>query len=129
MNYPDDLKYSKDHEWIRIEDNVATIGITAYAQEQLGDIVYVELPPEGEEFSKNDTFGVLESVKAVSDCYSPLSGTIQEVNNLLTDNPELVNEDCYGEGWIIRIELMDEKELEGLLDNDQYAEFVKEEVS
>jgi glycine cleavage system H protein len=129
MNYPDDLKYSKDHEWIKIEGNVATIGVTAYAQEQLGDIVYVELPPEGEEFSKNDTFGVLESVKAVSDCYSPLSGTIKEVNNLLNDNPELVNEDCYGEGWIIRIELIDEKELEGLMDNDEYAEFVKEEVS
>lgn len=129
MNYPDDLKYSKDHEWVKVEGNVATIGVTAYAQEQLGDIVYVELPPEGEEFSKNDTFGVLESVKAVSDCYSPISGMIQEVNNLLNDNPELVNEDCYGEGWIMRLEIADEKELDGLMNSDEYAEFVKEETS
>lgn len=129
MNYPDDLKYTRDHEWIRIEGDVATIGVTEYAQEQLGDIVYVELPPEGEEFSKNDTFGVIESVKAVSDCFTPLSGTVTETNNLLSENPEMINEDCYGEGWMIRLELMDDKETEGLLDNTQYAEFVKEEIS
>lgn len=129
MNYPDDLKYTKDHEWVRVDGDIITVGVTEYAQEQLGDIVYVELPPEGEEYSATETYGVLESVKAVSDCFAPVSGTIKEVNSILADSPELVNEDCYGEGWMIRMELKDKAELDQLLDPTQYAEFVKEELS
>ena len=129
MNYPDNLKYTKDHEWIRIEGNTATIGVTEYAQEQLGDIVYVELPQEGEEFDVSETFGVLESVKAVSDCFAPLSGEIKEANSVLTESPEIVNDDCYGEGWIIRLKIKNKDELSKLLDHVQYEEFVKEELS
>ncbi len=128
MNYPDDRKYTKDHEWITIQGDTATIGVTQYAQEQLGDIVYVELPQIGEEFSKGDTFGVLESVKAVSDCFVPVSGTITEVNDVLTESPEIVNEDAHGEGWMIRMEVSDRSELDGLMDHAQYEAFVKEET-
>jgi len=127
MNIPDDLKYTKEHEWVRIEGKIATIGITDYAQEQLGDIVYAELPKEGEEIAKEVTFGALESVKAVSDCYVPLTGKIIEVNSGLSDNPEMVNDDCYGEGWLIRIEFTDKSDLDTFLDHEQYKAFVKEE--
>lgn len=127
MNIPDDLKYTKEHEWVRIEGNIATIGVTDYAQEQLGDIVYVELPQEGEEVTKDETFGVLESVKAVSDCYSPVSGTVVEANTVLAENPETVNEDPYGEGWMIKIEMSDPSEAEGLMDHEAYKAFLAEE--
>ncbi len=129
MNIPDDLKYTKDHEWLRIEGNVATVGVTDHAQSQLGDIVYVELPQAGEEFAKGDTFGVLESVKAVSDCFTPLGGKVVEINDVIVESPETVNEDCYGEGWMIKIELSDKGELAGLLDHAQYEAFVKEETA
>ena len=129
MNIPDDLKYTKDHEWIRIEGAVATIGVTDYAQDQLGDIVYVELPQVGEKFSKGDTFGVLESVKAVSDCFVPLTGTIAETNDIIVESPETVNEDCYSDGWMIKIELTEKGELKDLMDHAQYEAFVKEETA
>lgn len=127
MNAPDNLKYTKDHEWIKIEGNTATIGVTDYAQEQLGDIVYAELPEEGETVSKDGTFGVLESVKAVSDCYSPLSGKVLEVNTVLTENPETVNQDPYDDGWMIKVEIANSAELDGLMDNIAYKAFVAEE--
>ncbi|MBT3181877.1 MAG: glycine cleavage system protein GcvH [Deltaproteobacteria bacterium] len=127
MNIPDDLKYTKEHEWVKLEGDTATIGVTHHAQGQLGDIVYVELPTEGEEISKEDTFGSLESVKAVSDCFAPLSGKVIEINNVLSENPETINEDCYEEGWIVKIELSDKSELEELMSDEQYKAFVAEE--
>ena len=129
MNYPDDRKYSKDHEWIMVDGNTVTIGVTEYAAEQLGDIVYVELPQQGEDFAQGDTFGVLESVKAVSDCFAPISGTIAETNDSLADSPEVINEDPHGEGWMVKITIADQRELEDLLDHTAYEEFVKEETS
>ena len=128
MNYPDDRKYTKEHEWVAVNGDIVTVGVTQYAQEQLGDIVYVELPRVGEEFSKGDTFGVLESVKAVSDCFVPVSGTITEVNDTLSESPEIVNDDAHGEGWMIRMEVSDSNELDGLMDHAQYEAFVKEET-
>jgi glycine cleavage system H protein len=127
MHIPDDLKFTKEHEWVRLEGKTATIGITDYAQSQLGDIVYVELPDEGDSVAKDETFGVVESVKAVSDCYAPLSGKVMAVNSPLADSPETLNEDPYGEGWILRIEIADAAETEELLDPTRYAAFVKEE--
>lgn len=127
MELPDDLKYTKDHEWIRVEGNVVTVGITDYAQEQLGDIVFVELPDEGEEIKEGDAFGAVESVKSVSDCLTPVSGKVLEANDLLRDNPETVNEDCYGEGWMLKIEVEDPAPLDELMNNEQYESFVKEE--
>lgn len=129
MNIPDDLLYTKDHEWVRVEGKVATIGVTAYASEQLGDIVYSELPAEGEAVKKDETFGVLESVKAVSDCYAPISGRVSEVNTVLTESPETINEDCYGEGWMIKVEIANAAELGQLMDQKQYADFVAEETA
>ncbi|MDO8461897.1 MAG: glycine cleavage system protein GcvH [Deltaproteobacteria bacterium] len=127
MTFPDDLKYSKEHEWVKVEGNVATIGITDYAQEQLGEIVFVELPSEGEEFAKEDVFGVVESVKSVSDVYAPISGRVIEANDPLTDGPEILNEDSYGEGWIIRMEISDAKELKELMSAKEYEAYIKEE--
>lgn len=129
MNIPDDLRYTKDHEWVRIDGTTATIGVTDHAQEQLGDIVYVELPQVGEEFSRGDTFGVLESVKAVSDCYIPISGKITDANSVITESPEIVNEEPYGDGWMVKIEIADKTELNGLMDHAQYEAFVKEETA
>lgn len=127
MNFPDDLKYTKDHEWVRVDGNIATVGITDHAQHALGDIVYLELPGEGELFSKGDTIGVVESVKAVSDIFTPMSGEVTEVNDPLKEAPETLNEDCYGEGWLYRIELNAIEEMDELMDHTQYAAFVKEE--
>ncbi len=127
MNFPDDLKYTKEHEWVRVKGNVATVGITDWAQDQLGEIVYIELPEEGEEVEKEDTFGVVESTKSVSDLYLPVSGTIVEVNDPLVDSPEMVNEDCYGEGWMIRIEIADKADLDDLMSSEEYEAFIKEE--
>jgi glycine cleavage system H protein len=127
MDFPEDLKYTKEHEWARVEGTVMAIGITEYAQENLGEIVYVELPEEGAEFSQGEAFGVVESTKAVSDLYCPVSGTIVEINDTLVDNPELINEDPYEDGWIIRIEMNDSSELGKLLNASEYAAFIEEE--
>jgi glycine cleavage system H protein len=121
MAYPDDLRYSKEHEWVRAGDGSATIGITSFAADELGDIVFIELPEVGGQLTQFGTFGVVESVKAVSDLYSPVSGTVVEVNEALRDAPELLNSDPFGEGWIARVELGDASELDGLMDADAYA--------
>jgi glycine cleavage system H protein len=127
MEFPEDLKYSKEHEWVLVEANVATVGITDYAQEQLGDIVFVELPAVGDKVSKEDAFGVVESVKAVSDIFAPVSGKVLEVNDDLPENPEMLNEDPYGDGWIIKIEMNDREELQDLMTAAEYEEYVAEE--
>ena len=127
MDFPEDLKYSKEHEWARPESDGVVVGITDYAQESLGEIVYVELPEEGSKVSYGEAFGVVESTKAVSDLYAPVSGTVVEVNDTLLDNPELINEDPYEDGWLIRIAMSDEAELGKLLDAARYATFVEEE--
>lgn len=127
MEFPEDLKYSKEHEWVLVEDKVATVGITDYAQDQLGDIVFVEMPAIGDKVSKEDAFGVVESVKAVSDIYAPVSGKVLEVNDDLPDNPEMVNEDPYGDGWMIKIEMNDAEELQDLMTAAEYEEYVAEE--
>jgi glycine cleavage system H protein len=120
MNFPDNLKYTKDHEWIRTEGNEAIVGITDFAQGELGDIVYVEIETEGETMKKEDVFGTVEAVKTVSDLFMPVSGKITAVNAGLTTNPESVNKDPYGEGWMIRIELTDAAELDNLLSAEDY---------
>ena len=127
MNIPSDLKYSSEHEWVRLEGNLATIGITDYAQEELGDIVNVELPDEGDEIHKDDAFGAVESVKASSEVFSPVSGKIVEVNEPLLDAPEMINEDPYDEGWMVKVELSDSSELNELMDAAAYEQYIKEE--
>jgi len=127
MSVKDDLYYSEDHEWVREEEDCLVIGVTDFAQDELGDIVFVELPEVGEEFDKDDSFGVLESVKAVSDTFIPVSGKIIEVNENLLDNPELLNDDPYGEGWLIKVDPADDSELDELLSAEEYAEFIEEE--
>ena len=127
-NFPAELKYTKEHEWVKIEGKLATVGITEYAAEQLGDVVLVELPGESVEFSKGDSFGVVESVKSVSDIYAPLSGKIIESNDMLPENPGIINDDCYGEGWIAKIEIDDEEELSQLLSAEDYEKFLSEEA-
>lgn len=126
MNFPEDLKYTAEHEWVRIDGDVATVGITDYAQDQLGDIVFVELPEETEAVEKGDTFGVVESTKSVSDLFVPLSGQVTETNDPLLDSPEIVNEDPYGEGWMIRIRFQDAAELKDLMDAKSYQKMVEE---
>lgn len=121
---PQDLKYAKSHEYARIEGNEATIGITDYAAEQLGDVVFVELPEVGRELSKGDSFGVVESVKAVSDLYAPLSGKVIAVNERLNEESSLINDDPYGEGWIIKIAPSNPEEIDTILDAQQYKELV-----
>ena len=127
MELPEELKYSKEHEWARIEGGKAVIGITSHAQEELGDIVFVELPEVGRELEHKETFGVVESVKAVSDLYSPLSGKVVEVNDALNNEPELINTDTYDDGWMIAIELNNPSEIEGLLSAEEYKAFIEEE--
>ena len=127
MEFPEGLKYSKEHEWVLVEGNTATIGITEYAQEELGDIVYVELPEVGEKIIKDDPFGAVESVKAVSDVYAPVSGAVLEINDVLPENPETINDDPYGDGWMIRVELTDKDDLMDLMDADEYAEYVAQQ--
>ncbi len=126
MNFPEELKYTKEHEWVRVKGNTATVGITDWAQEQLGDIVFVELPEEGEQVEKGDTFGVVESTKSVNDLYLPVSGHVVEVNDPLLDTPETINDDCYGEGWMIRIEITDKVDLDDLMSAEEYEAFIKE---
>ncbi len=120
MNIPADLKYSKDHEWARIEGDVAVVGITDYAQNELGDIVYVELPEVGTQVEQGKTFGTIEAVKAVSDLFAPVSGEVVEVNEKLNDSPELVNQDPYGEGWMIKIKMSNPDEVKNLLSKEDY---------
>ena len=128
-NVPEDLHYSKDHEWVRVEGgNVAVIGITDYAQNSLGDVVYVELPKVNDEFATNESFGSVESVKAVSEVFSPVSGIVAEVNTTLNDEPEKVNEDPYGEGWMIRIRMSNPGEVDSLLTAAEYEDFTKAET-
>ena len=129
MEFPEDFFYTEQHEWAFLEDGVVTIGITDFAQQQLGDIVYLDFPGVGDELNQEDTFGVVESVKAVSDLYSPVSGKVIEVNTSLIESPELVNEDPYHEGWMIKIKVDEkevENELEKLLDHKKYQKFVEE---
>jgi glycine cleavage system H protein len=127
MEIPAGLKYSKEHEWVATEGSVATIGITDHAQDQLGEIVYVELPAVGEKISKDDPFGVVESVKAVSDIYAPISGTVVEVNEDLPESPEIVNEDPYGDGWLVKVKISDTSDFDDLLDHEEYEELVAKE--
>ncbi|MFZ9027656.1 MAG: glycine cleavage system protein GcvH [Crocinitomicaceae bacterium] len=120
MNIPADLKYTQDHEWIKIDGDIATVGITDFAQGELGDIVYVEIETEGEELEKEEVFGSVEAVKTVSDLFMPVSGEITEFNEALEASPETVNEDPYGDGWMIKIKMSDTSELDGLMDADAY---------
>ena len=120
MDIPQDLKYTQDHEWVRVEGDEATVGITDFAQSELGDIVYVEVETEGETLEKEAVFGTVEAVKTVSDLFVPLSGEIIAFNDLLEDTPELVNDDPYGEGWIVKIKLTEPSEIEALLSNEGY---------
>lgn len=127
MNIPDDLKFTSGHEWIRVEENVVTIGITDFAQDQLGDIVFVELPEGGESVEKGDTFGVVESTKSVSDLFAPISGKVIETNDPLLDSPEVINEDPYGEGWMIKVQMKNPDDIEPLLDAKGYQKYLEEE--
>ena len=127
MEFPDDLKYSREHEWVLVEGKVATIGITAFAEQQLGDVVFVELPAVGDKVTKDEAMGVVESVKAVSDVYAPVSGTVLEVNDDLPDSTELVNEDPYGDGWMVKIELSDPTDLDELMTAAESETFVQEQ--
>ena len=128
MEVPKDLKYTQEHEWIRIDGKKAVVGITEFAQEQLGDIVFVELPEVGSEIEQESPFGVVESVKTVSDLYAPVSGKVTAVNKDLETNPEKVNSEPYGGGWVVEIELSKEKDIESLLDADAYNEQCQKET-
>ncbi len=124
MNHPNDLKYTKEHEWVKIQNNSVTVGITDFAQGELGDIIFIELPKEGESFNAGEIFGTIEAVKTVSDLYMPLSGKIIEVNTSINDNPEFVNEDPYEKGWMIKIEISsDDSSL--LLDSESYINLIQ----
>lgn len=126
MNIPENLKYSQDHEWVKVEGNVAVVGITDYAQSELGDIVFVDIQTEGEELQEGELFGNIEAVKTVADALMPVSGTVIEVNGELEAAPELVNSDPYGKGWMIKIELSDPAELENLLDAKAYEKICQQ---
>ena len=126
MNFPAALKYTKDHEWIKIEGNVATIGITEFAQRELGDIVYIDIPSVGKEVAKEEVFGIVEAVKTVSDLFMPVNGTVTEINPALDKQPELVNSDPYGEGWMVKVTLKDAAEAEALLSADDYKAIIGE---
>ncbi|MBW2028245.1 MAG: glycine cleavage system protein GcvH [Deltaproteobacteria bacterium] len=126
LDLPDDVRYAKDHEWAKQEKDGVRVGITDYAQDQLGDIVFVELPQVGEMFERGDEFGTVESVKAVSELYMPVGGEVIGVNGALEDSPELVNKSPYGEGWMIRVRSEDEGEMDALMDRDQYVNFLRE---
>lgn len=125
MNIPENLKYTKEHEWVKIEGNVAIVGVTDYAQGELGDIVFVEIETEGETLAKEETFGTVEAVKTVSDLFMPLSGEITAINEMLEEKPETVNSDPYGEGWMIKIEISDDSEIDELLDAEAYKALIE----
>lgn len=125
---PDNLAYAKSHEWVQTEgDGTVTVGISDYAQESLGDLVFVELPEVGETIAAGDACAVVESVKAASDIYAPVTGEVLEINDSLNDSPELVNQDAYGDGWLMKIKLGDESDLDNLMDADAYAQFLEDE--
>ena len=126
--YPQELKYEKEHEWVRTGDDTVVIGITHFAQDQLGEVVYVDLPAAGDSVVAGETFGEIESVKSVSDLYSPVSGEIVAVNEALDDAPETVNEDCYGEGWMLEVKLSDDAEVDGLMSAEEYEQFLSDEA-
>jgi len=126
-NTPEDLSYTKDHEWVRVKGDEAAVGITDHAQNQLGDVVYVELPKVGDKFEASEPFGSVESVKAVSEIYMPLGGSVIGVNESLNDSPEQVNEDPYGEGWMIRIKIDNPSQVDALLTAVEYEDYIKEE--
>ena len=123
MNFPEELRYTDDHEWIKVEGNIATIGITEHAASELGDVVYVDIEVDGD-VSKGDTLGTIEAVKTVADLYSPVSGTITEINNSLNDNPEIVNDSPYEGGWMLKIEISDDSEINDLLDSNKYKDLI-----
>ena len=129
MDVPEEFRYSTEHEWVVVEDGIARVGITDYAQDQLGDVVYVELPEVETAVQKEEPFGVIESVKAVSDLFSPMSGTVVEVNIDLPSSPEMVNDDPYGDAWMIRIQVSEPDELEDLMDAEEYLAFVEQELA
>ncbi len=124
MNFPENLKYTKDHEWVSVEGDIATVGITDYAQSELGEIVYVDVDCVGETIAKEEVFGSIEAVKTVSDLFQPLSGEVIEFNEALNDAPELVNQDPYGEGWIIKVKISDAAELDSLLNTAEYRTII-----
>ncbi len=126
MNIPEELKYSRDHEWIRVEGDMAVVGITDFAQSELGDIVYVDIETEGEELAKDEVFGTVEAVKTVSDLLMPVSGKIVEVNPELEEKPELVNSDPYGKGWMIRISIKDDSEIAAALSAEDYKDLISQ---
>ncbi len=128
MNIPSELRYTKEHEWIRADGDIGTIGITDYAQDQLGDIVYLDLPAVGATLAQNDKLGEIESVKAVSDLYAPVSGEVLEVNQEAVDEPEAVNDEPYGKGWLIKLRLSDASELDAMLTNEAYDELIVREM-
>jgi glycine cleavage system H protein len=127
MKLPDDYLYTRQHEWVRVAGDIATIGISDYAQKELGDVVFVELPKLGDSFDTNEPFANVESVKAVSEVFCPLAGEIIEFNEELAEQPEKINEDPYGDGWFVRIKIVNPEELEELMDAEEYAEYVAEE--
>jgi glycine cleavage system H protein len=127
-NVPEDLHYSKDHEWVRVDGGEAIIGITDFAQNSLGDVVYVELPKAGDEFAANEPFGSVESVKAVSEVYAPVAGVVTQINESLADEPETVNTDPYGQGWMIRVKMSHPGEVDSLLTAAEYEDFTKAET-
>src|SRR4051812_25029054 len=126
-NVPDNLHYSKDHEWVRVDGDTAVFGITDYAQEQLRDVVYVELPEGGDVFAPNDSFGSVESVKAVSEIFTPIAGKVSETNDALNDEPEKVNQDPYGDGWMIKMKMNNGSEVDSMLSAAEYEDFTKAE--
>ncbi|NOY96659.1 MAG: glycine cleavage system protein GcvH [Chlorobi bacterium] len=125
MNIPENLKYTQDHEWIRIEGDIAVVGVTDFAQGELGDVVFVEIETEGETLDKGETFGTVEAVKTVSDLFMPIGGEVAELNEALADDPELVNKDPYGEGWMIKIKIADPSELDDLLSPGDYKKMIE----
>ncbi len=127
MIIPPELRYTKDHEWVRVQDGIGTVGITDYAQDQLGDVVYIDLPSPGKQLTQLAVFGEIESVKAVSELYSHVSGEVVESNQDLADKPELINESPYDEGWIMKVRLTDEGEVDGLLTVDRYSDYIERE--
>ena len=127
MTFPDDVRYTREHEWAREQGGVVTVGITGYATDQLGDVVFVELPDVGRKLEAGKTFGVVEAVKTVSDLYAPLAGEVVEVNSALSDNPAVVNSDPYGQGWMVKIKLADPAAFAGLLSSAAYAKVVEEQ--
>lgn len=124
MNIPQELRYTKEHEWVLLDDGVAIVGITDFAQSELGDVVYVELPAVGTTLAASDSFGNVESVKSVSDLYAPIGGVVADVNIRLSDAPELLNSDPYGEGWLLRLEPRDVAEIDNLLTPEEYSEYI-----